>query len=216
MPRARIPIGPPVGRKAYRVDEVVEMLGVGRGTVNDMMGRRHAQACQNRQHHSDCGGQRRYDATRCRRMNDDYFVYALLDETGTPFYIGCAKASKHDHRFPPRVRYRQHIVAARNSPCEQVEKNKIIRRLLDAKSMPRYREISSGLTKADGYALEREMIAKIGRLVLGTGPLTNIRDGGWHPSDGACGHDAGMTAQRAARRRQTVALRELLELEPAE
>jgi hypothetical protein len=73
--------------------------------------------------------------------------------------------------------------------------------MADAGLRPRYREIAAGLTMDDGLALERKMIAKIGRFILGTGPLANIHGGAWEPGDPP-GLDAGMAAQRAARTRK--------------
>jgi integrase len=107
-------------------------------------------------------------------MNDlprDYYVYCLDDENGEPFYVGCTNSEK---------RYSDHLKYARNqlSRNVQTEKNKTIIRMLDAGQKPGFRKIALGLTIDDGYALERETIARIGRLLLGTGPLTNIHGGG--------------------------------------
>lgn len=139
-------------------------------------------------------------------MSSDYFVYLLEDEIGSPFYVGSAKMVA-DPRYPHNTRYWGHVISARNALIrgKQVEKNKILVRMLDAGLMPRYREIAAGLTEADGYALERKLIAKIGRLILGTGPLTNIHGGGMTlsshgplPTPGFA--DVGMAALAALRR----------------
>jgi hypothetical protein len=50
--------------------------------------------------------------------------------------------------------------------------------MLDAGLKPGFRKIAEGLTQEEGDALEIATIAKIGRLIFGTGPLTNIDDGG--------------------------------------
>jgi hypothetical protein len=51
--------------------------------------------------------------------------------------------------------------------------------MLDAKMRPAFVIVADKLDRASALDLERKTISKIGRRCLGTGPLTNVGDGGW-------------------------------------
>jgi hypothetical protein len=125
-------------------------------------------------------------------MTHDYYVYCLDDEYGEPFYVGCSNSEQ---------RYSNHLKFAKSALARnvQIDKNKIILRMRDAGLEPGFYKIADGLTQDEGYALERETITKIGRLLLGTGPLTNADDGG--PFIGGLGSAAKASAIVAGARR---------------
>jgi hypothetical protein len=89
----------------------------------------------------------------------DFYIYHLLDEGGTPFYIGC---TKHPGRYAAHLKFARKELA-RNI---QVEKNEIIVRMLDAGLEPGFRKIAEGLSQDEGHALER---AEIGSQTIMTG-----------------------------------------------
>src|ERR1700730_18270162 len=123
--------------------------------------------------------------------SQDYYVYHLLDERGVPFYCGCTKSAR---------RYAAHLRLARRELVKnsQVEKNEIIVRMLDAGLEPGFIKIADGLSQEDGWALECSEIARIGRLYLGTGPLTNSHEGG--PADGSARTPEAEARRIAARK----------------
>jgi hypothetical protein len=97
-----------------------------------------------------------------------YCVYQLENEWGEPFWVGCT-------RQPPENRYKSHLSV---SEFDNPLKNAIIARMIDAKMRPAFVIVADNLPMAAAFELERAAIAKIGRRCLGTGPLTNIADGG--------------------------------------
>lgn len=100
---------------------------------------------------------------------DRYYTYILwrsdLDRP-IPFYVGKG--------------IRQRIAAHRTKLYGS--KNPDLRRILDEhrlSDLPIFcTAFASGLSNAEALACERELIAKIGRIADGSGPLTNILDGG--------------------------------------
>ena len=81
--------------------------------------------------------------------------------------------------------------------------------MLDAGLEPGFRKIATGLTLDEAHALERETIVKLGRVILGTGPLTNTHEGGWRPGrDGLSGPSAGMDRRRQLRHEREAPLKE--------
>lgn len=118
-----------------------------------------------------------------------YFVYAFLDPTrpgdfvygdlrftSEPFYVGKGSGRRLQwHRYDPK--------STRNRI-----KWGVIERIRKAGLEYAVVNLVEGLTEDEAFALEVRAIAAIGRRNKGTGPLTNLTDGGegasgWVPSE---------------------------------
>lgn len=97
----------------------------------------------------------------------EHYVYALYREDGvTPFYIGMGK----DGRW---LDHEQGNTRAKGS----VHKRRVIAKMLAAGITPIPKaKLAEGLTEKEAAALERKLIAEIGRWP--DGPLTNMTSGG--------------------------------------
>ena len=109
-------------------------------------------------------------------MRNDFYVYIYYRLDGSPCYVGkgCGHRWK---RHPSRRDSNKHLVNIINKAGGSIPRRKIV----------------VGLTEADAFAWERELIAEIGRKAHG-GPLVNLTDGG----EGTAG--AVMTAEWRAHR----------------
>jgi hypothetical protein len=89
------------------------------------------------------------------------FVYIWKDHSGTPFYVGLTK------------------YIGRANPRKEGKRNWLTKQRVSevgvANVVVEIRHVDS---IEEGQQLEKELIAAIGRLHLGTGPLTNLRVGG--------------------------------------
>ncbi len=115
---------------------------------------------------------------------DRYFVYIYLDPRKPgkyvygelifdyePFYAGKGSRERHTHHLS---------YAKRNTKTEsksiKVRKiNKIILEELE----PIIKKLKIGMTDRESYDYEEEVIKTIGRQNINTGPLTNLRPGGY-------------------------------------
>jgi hypothetical protein len=120
-----------------------------------------------------------------------------MNQSGIPFYVGCS--SNTEQRLYWHTNQGRQCLKL----CLKLGwgffgnrgKDGIIARMLAKGLEPTLEIIASNLDLPAAHALERATIAKIGRRVLGTGPLANIHGGGE-----LGGKDAGIIAQRAAAR----------------
>ena len=89
------------------------------------------------------------------------YVYIWKTPAGVPFYVGLTKSKR------------------RCNPLNEGGRNWLCRQKLSeidaAKVIVELRPVAS---VEEGAALERKLIAEIGRIQTGTGPLTNLREGG--------------------------------------
>lgn len=89
------------------------------------------------------------------------YVYIWKTPEGVPFYIGLTKSKR------------------RSNPLNEGGRNWLCRQKLSeidaAKVIVELRPVAS---VEEGVVLERKLIAEIGRIQTGTGPLTNLREGG--------------------------------------
>lgn len=119
----------------------------------------------------------------------DFYVYALLREDGTPFYVGKGKGR--------RCRTHQWVQKTERTP-----KASIIRRLLKTRGAVETVKLAEGLTEAEAFVLERETITNLGRHP--NGPLHNLTEGG----EGATGSRHSEAVRAAQRERMRVAFRD--------
>jgi uncharacterized protein len=106
-----------------------------------------------------------------RNYPQRHYVYVLLKPCGTPFYVGKGIGA----------RVFAHESAARNT-VDKSHKLNTIRALHNAGSLVLY-SITICQSAADALTRERELIQLFGRHDLGTGPLTNLTDGGEGPAN---------------------------------
>jgi hypothetical protein len=99
-----------------------------------------------------------------------YYVYIYYTPDNVPFYVGYGK----------NKRLFSHLNEAKKSltPVKGEHKLNKIRKILKNGDIPTITIVASGLSREDACNLEITTIAKIGRIDLGTGPLTNKTRGG--------------------------------------
>ena len=104
----------------------------------------------------------------------DYYVYGYTDPTSSDpyFYIG----KGHGDRYLKHFQW--------NLLQQQTHFYKKLKNLLLQDVLPIVSFLKSGLAEQEAISFEIEMIAKFGRIDLGTGCLCNHTEGG----DGASGH----------------------------
>lgn len=109
-----------------------------------------------------------------------FYVYVLSRPCGTPFYVGMGQAERiGDHATDAR--------SARRS-----RRLSIIRKIWRSGNDVSYAVHSFHLQCVDAWSVEVGLIAKLGRLDLGTGPLANATKGG----------EGGKFSQETLRRRR--------------
>lgn len=101
-----------------------------------------------------------------------YYVYVLARPDDSPFYVGKGNGA----------RVLQHEAEAINTLLRSHKLN-LIRKILSEGSELRYSIAGWFEDEREALALERRLIAAIGRYDLGLGPLTNQTDGGEGPSN---------------------------------
>jgi len=109
-------------------------------------------------------------------MNNEFYVYVYYKPNGTPFYVGKGKGK----------RYLSHLQEAKKEITSDCNRLKIstIRKILRSGQEPIIKVINVNLEENNAFELEEYLISTIGRIDLGTGPLTNLTKGG----DGTSGH----------------------------
>jgi len=97
--------------------------------------------------------------------DSEFYIYVLFRETGVPFYVGKGKGNRWLHH-------------ERKTPRRPSHKDAIIRKMLAAgHEIPKV-ILHANLTEDVAFAYEMALIAAIGRVSKGLGPLTNQTDGG--------------------------------------
>src|SRR6202790_667465 len=94
-----------------------------------------------------------------------YYTYALFDWMGVPRWIGKGKEKRiddHEKQSDPKNQLKNEFIEQTWIMLGEIPKT-IIR---------------DELTEIEAFAVERALINAIGRIDLGTGPLTNVTDGG--------------------------------------
>ena len=102
---------------------------------------------------------------------NDFYVYELTDpRTNKPFYVGKGRGDRD----------KKHLVEARGSRDVWVNKIKcqIINNIEANNRQVIIKRVMEGLTESAAYDLETTLIAKYGKIIDGTGILSNIADGG--------------------------------------
>ncbi len=100
---------------------------------------------------------------------DTFYVYAYLDLDGTPFYIGKGCGPRRDKHF-----WLCRQEATKNDCRDFYAK---LRETLDAGTRPKRIIVLENLPLTAARTWEKAFIDDIGRLDLGTGPLTNLKSG---------------------------------------
>lgn len=117
----------------------------------------------------------------------NYYVYIYLNKLKPgkyqydellfdyePFYVGKGKDN----------RYLSHLNKIKNNcKFKPSTKFKIISDNLSFGIEPSILKIKENLSEDDSLSFEKELIVKIGRIDLNTGPLSNLNDGGMKPQD---------------------------------
>ena len=101
---------------------------------------------------------------------NNFYVYVLFREDGTPFYIGKGRGQRWLQHEQARER-------GRNTPKANIIK-KTIRAIGEVPKI----KVAEGLSERDALFTEAALIAALGRKPLG--PLTNLSDGGEHGQTG--------------------------------
>lgn len=102
---------------------------------------------------------------------NEYYVYMYRNPiTLVPFYVGKGKGGRSMH----------HINEARKefSTDKNLHKLHTIRKLFSAGTQPIVEVVESEISEEESFEFEKFLISEIGRSDLGTGPLTNMSDGG--------------------------------------
>ena len=112
-------------------------------------------------------------------MNDNFYVYSMLDPRKVgkyvydnfefnyePFYIGKGKGDRIKCHFNPSRLNKPH------------RRNSKIKKLYSLSLKPIIEKIKENLDEFTAMNMEQEYITTIGRIDLGTGPLTNMTNGG--------------------------------------
>jgi len=100
---------------------------------------------------------------------DKFYVYAYLDLDGTPFYIGKGCDKRRDNH----IRLCRHPETRNDCPDFYAK----LREMLDSGTRPERITVLESLPLIDARQWEKALIDEIGRIDLGTGPLTNLTDG---------------------------------------
>lgn len=104
--------------------------------------------------------------TVIRTQLPDRCVYIMFRETGTPFYVGKGR----------RDRPNDHLRDAKRG--RNTHKLNIVRKLLRIMGEVPTVIIAENLTDEEATSVERALIAAIGRVITGDGPLVNLTIGG--------------------------------------
>lgn len=115
-------------------------------------------------------------------MHLDYYVYAILDPrysgnivyldylfSHRPIYIGKGRGNRKDfHTFNSRL----------DTIGGNMLKKNILNKIIHSGLEPIVHILVDNLTEEESFNIEVSLINNIGRRELGTGPLTNLTDGG--------------------------------------
>ena len=121
---------------------------------------------------------------------EDCYVYMYADPSqGLPFYVGMGVGSRYTHHL------RRGKLPKSSRDTRTVYK---VRKLIKAGIEPLVIIVRDNLSREQAITLEIALVAAIGRLDLGTGPLTNLTAGG----EGATGLRQSVAAKLAVSTRQ--------------
>jgi hypothetical protein len=103
---------------------------------------------------------------RVRRIKRIYYVYVLFDAYAIPRYVGKGQGNRwtdHEKLY--------------NNGSNKLKDSFIVKTLKMIEEIPKVK-IRQNLSNKEAVEIEEALIRAIGRIDLGTGPLTNLTDGG--------------------------------------
>lgn len=104
------------------------------------------------------------------QQKNKYYVYALSDSSGIPFYVGKGHGNRmYDHES----KVRNGIIPHHNKHLFYK-----IQKIILLEGCIVYKKLHNDLCEADALKLEMEEIKKFGRSVNGSGKLCNLTSGG--------------------------------------
>lgn len=114
--------------------------------------------------------------------NNIFYIYVYLD----PRKPGNFKYGKFKFKFEPfyvgkggtKRQIKRHLYEAKNNNIKNSIKFYKIKHILNLELEPIIIKLHENLLELEAYKIESEMINKIGRVSMKTGPLANINDGG--------------------------------------
>jgi hypothetical protein len=96
------------------------------------------------------------------------FFYQELEFEYEPFYVGKGR----------NWRYKYHLLTVKRGKYSNLPKNQKIKKIIEDGFEPIIIKYSQNLEEKQSFMIEQELILKIGRKDLNSGPLNNLSNGG--------------------------------------
>ena len=113
-----------------------------------------------------------------KKSDKPFYVYMIYKPNGAVFYVGKGRVKIGDQRIAYHEREVRGLGKWERDYCHNKHKINTIKQIWKQGHEVHYTVDSWHETEEVAYARETELIASIGRCNIGTGPLTNLTDGG--------------------------------------